>query len=306
MSWKNLKTLAIAILLVMDVFFLYSLIARERAARYYDSELIDAATKIFHESSLYVDKSFLTERIVSLPVYSGTLDEAFFEALLEKMEGNGYTAEKETGGMRFVREDVELYIGNDFTFLYGSGGEYASPSEMLESGSFVRCEPEDFPEILQAARAFLSEYSELHLAAGERFYYTCSFEELFVSGTDGVLCVSQEIGGRDTGNRLYLLYSDGQITAADGRFAIMAPVRKMTAQTVGRMELLFAEKDYLDEKYRQGGEVSRENMILEAVEDSYEVFFDADGSFYFVPVCTLTYRNGETRTYNSVSGEIYS
>ena len=70
MSWKNLKTLAIAILLVMDVFFLYSLIARERAARYYDSELIDAATKIFHESSLYVDKSFLTERIVSLPVYS--------------------------------------------------------------------------------------------------------------------------------------------------------------------------------------------------------------------------------------------
>ena len=75
MSWKNLKILAIVILLVMDSFFLFSLIKRTRSARYYDGALIDSALSVFRESSFYVDRKFLSSRKASIPVYSGAVDE---------------------------------------------------------------------------------------------------------------------------------------------------------------------------------------------------------------------------------------
>ena len=306
MSWKNLKILAIAILLAMDVFFLYSLIEREHAAQYYDRELVDAATEIFRESSIYIDESFLTARIISLPVYSGAMDETFFDALTEKMEAEGYTAESGPGGMSFLGAGEEFYIGNDFTFLYQGNGGYERPSALLAAGTFEEYTSGDFSWAQRAAEDFLSAHCQFSVEERTRFHYTLSYDAFYQSGEDSILCVTQKVGGRDTGNRLYMLFSEGRIVSADGRFAMISPQRKMTAQTVGLMEILFAEKDYLDEIYRQSGAVSRENKVLIAVTDSYEVYFDADGTFYYVPVFKLTYQDGETRTYNSVLGEIYS
>ena len=102
----------------MNAFFLYSLIERTHAVQYYDDKLIDSATEIFRESSLYVDRSFLTARQVSLPVYTGTVSDVFFDDLSKKMESAGYTAEYGPGGMHFIGANDEYYIvreGEDYS-----------------------------------------------------------------------------------------------------------------------------------------------------------------------------------------------
>lgn len=304
MSWKNLKTFAIAILVAMNAFFLYSLIERTHAVQYYDDKLIDSATEIFRESNLYVDRSFLTARQVSLPVYTGTVSDVFFDDLSKKMESAGYIAEYGPGGMHFIGANDEYYIGNDFAFLYFTEEDSPKPSELLLNGAFIKRENPDFSEVEKIIQTFLSALSIPEQE--KKFAYELDFTDFYTSGTESVVCVMQKINGKDTENRLYLLLSEGHVIAADGFFALTSPQRRLSTQTVGMMEILFSEKNYLDERYRESGEISRENMILSSVKISYAVYFDADGSFYFVPVRTLVYQNGESRTYNDVSGEIYS
>ena len=39
--------------------------------------------------------------------------------------------------------------------------------------------------------------------------------------------------------------------------------------------------------------------------DLYGVYFD-ENAFYFIPLCRITYADGESRTYNFISGELYA
>ena len=78
MSWKNLKILAIVILIVMDSFFLFSLIKRTRSAWYYDAALIDSAISVFRESSFYVDRKFLSAKRRRFPFIPERWKKTFF------------------------------------------------------------------------------------------------------------------------------------------------------------------------------------------------------------------------------------
>ena len=226
--------------------------------------------------------------------------------LSPQMEGvyninKGYAVFKK---VRILCENDEYYIGNDFAFLYFTEEDSPKPSELLLDGAFIKRENPDFSEVEKIIQTFLSALSIPEQE--KKFAYELDFTDFYASGTESVVCVMQKINGKDTENRLYLLLSEGHVIAADGFFALTSPQRRLSTQTVGMMEILFSEKNYLDERYRESGEISRENMILSSVKISYAVYFDADGSFYFVPVRTLVYQNGESRTYNDVSGEIYS
>ena len=81
MSWKQIKTFAIVMLCVMNAVFLFLIMQRHYRASYYDDDLVDSALLVFRESELYVDRSFLSEKVVSLPVYVGTTDSQTLEDL---------------------------------------------------------------------------------------------------------------------------------------------------------------------------------------------------------------------------------
>lgn len=102
------------------------------------------------------------------------------------------------------------------------------------------------------------------------------------------------------------MVSGGRVVSADGIFATFVPTEREKAETVDIMNILFAEKAHLDAVYRAGGSFSYTPMVLTDVSYSYAVYFDTHGEFYFVPLCEVKYANGEARTYNCVSGKLYS
>jgi|GEM_PF-2146611 hypothetical protein len=305
MSWKNLKILAIVILLVMDSFFLFSLIKRTRSARYYDGALIDSALSVFRESSFYVDRKFLSSRKASIPVYSGAVDEDSLSTVSQTLSGAGYSMKNEPGGTRFIGERGEFFLGNDFSFFYFENDRIERPSAILSDGGYLRQETgAGVGRFRQTAEAFLKDHTLVSSAKG--FGYEICYTDYYLSEDGCIVCVMQELDGRDTENRIYLLIVEDRVVAADGSFAIAAPDSKLSAETVGLMDILFSEKNYFDEEYKESGEVSRKNRILSSVGYSYAVYFDADGRFYYVPICTVTYQNGESRAYNYVTGKLYS
>lgn len=300
MSWKTLKTFAIVILLVIDSFFFMEIRGRVRAESHYDPSLIDSAVSVLHESELYVDRKFLAGKIVSLPVYAGesdagTLADAFLRA--------GYTGREEPLGTRYVGEDEEFFFGNDFSFFYFTKETEEKPSLLLRDGTYVRVGHDSMAENAErAVYAFLRAHG---IASKKRGQYGYVFQtaEVYVSGGTFIVHVMQFLDGLAIADGAYFLVEGDRVMAADGMLSPAAPSSRLKAETLDLMDILFIEKTILDERYRESGEVSRERRVLSSVTYFYEPYFGADGRFYLVPVCTLSYTDGKMSRYNLVSGK---
>ena len=302
MSWKNLKILAIAILFVVDVFFFFSIAERNHATRYYPDSLIESANAVFRESNLYVDRSILSARIVTMPAYEGnaSYDELPFVAT---MRDAVYTRRQETSGVRFIGEDGEFFFGNDFSFFYFDPTSSDRPSILLEGEDYVLSEQSVRTDAVKnTVEAFLAEWSLL--PNGGRYTYAFETDTFYVSEDHYIVHMTQSIGGYEIGDGLYFLVAQGRVLAADGVFVPFGVETRMRADTVGIMDVFLSEKKYLDDSYRASGEVSRKNMVLAGVSYAYQPYFDTNGELYLVPVCTVRYTDGETRRYNFVSGKM--
>lgn len=80
------------------------------------------------------------------------------------------------------------------------------------------------------------------VSSAKGFGYEICYTDYYLSEDGCIVCVMQELDGRDTENRIYLLIVEDRVVAADGSFAIAAPDSKLSAETVGLMDILFSEK----------------------------------------------------------------
>ena len=303
MSWKHLKTLAIVILLMMDVIFVFNVAERKRAVAYYDDALIDSAITVLKESGLYVERSFLEEKKQNASVYVGKISADAFTPIMAAMTEQGYTAEEEPGGLSFAGEKGRFFFGNDFLFTYYETGFTEAPSKLFSGRYYVVLTAED--EQTKVARSmvetFLDSYA-LCAVSKTKYAYDFDFLNFYYSGTDCIVHLSQKVGDFCVGDGIYLRISGGRVVAVDGTFAAIAPTEKANAESVGLMNILFAEKAYLDVPANKLDAY----YILAGVSYSYGLYFDANNTFYLIPLCDIAYQNGEIRTYNFISGKLYS
>ena len=59
MSWKNLKTFAIVVLLIMNVFFGTEVYRQYKRMNYYSEKEINSVTELLSESGIYVNEDIL-------------------------------------------------------------------------------------------------------------------------------------------------------------------------------------------------------------------------------------------------------
>ncbi len=310
MSWKQLKTLAIAILVLMNGIFLFLISQRNHSASYYDEDLIDSALEVFHQSEMYVDRAFLSEKKPTFPVYSGVVPTgANMRSLsvVKTIEKAGFSLLEESGGVRLTGKTAEFYFADDFEFHFFERGAYERPSDLLRSGRYVSLSEEDdaYEKALSASMAFFTQYGFLSDEA-ERLGYGIELREVFFSGSEQIVTFSQTIQGVLIHEEITLLVLGGKVAAADGVFASVMPASEESAELCDPLALLFLEKAYLDDRFRAEGGFAYTPMVLKALRYSYAVYFDAEGAFYLVPICEISYHGGESRTYNCVSGQLYS
>jgi hypothetical protein len=306
-NWKKLKLFAIVLLLLMNGWFLFRIAQRNYSAMHYEKDLITASIGVFRKSELYVDRSFLEKPIRELPVYTGSVDEnsEMLLAITHTLSNRGYQISKEINGVRFTDVIGEFYFGDDFSFYYKERAHYEMPSTLLATERYIRLTPEN--RYRQDAFRVASDFMSRYLASGdERHGFRIFYSEVYSSGVNYIVTLTQRIDGVPIYGEICRLVSGGRVTAADGLFVTSTPTRKETAQTTDLVNILFMEKAFLDARYREGGSFSYTPMVLSKAVYSYAVYFDATGTFYFVPLCTVTYMNGETRSYNCVSGKLYS
>ncbi len=309
MSWKQLRTFSIVILSMMNFVFLFLVIQRNYSATHYDQELVASAIAVFRQSELYVSGRQLSEPIVSLPVYCGKtepaqLKETFVVQTLMKM---GYHIEDEPGGIRCGNAVGEFHFADDFGFYYNERGRYDRPSDLLATERYIRLtEATAYKEIaIKTASAFLEKYGFLSSEESKK-EYTISSTDVYSSGVNYIVTISQSLEDIPIQGNICMMVSGGRVVSADGIFATALPTEKQKAETVDLLNILFAEKAYLDEEYRAGGSISYKPRVLANISYSYAVYFDSEGAFYLIPLCKVSYIGGESRSYNCVSGKLYS
>ncbi len=309
MSWKKLKTFAIVLLLLMNAVFLFLILRREHLSTHYEDSLIDSAEVLFRESELYVDRAFLEQKRISLPVFSGDAVPTKSRELpaVRAIEREGFVLEDEPGGVRLENAVGEFYFADDFGFYYMEKGRYDRPSTLLRTERYILL-TEDTPyskNAIAVVHDFLTRYDFLS-TENSRYGYEIDYSEVYSSGVNYIVTLSQSIDGVPVHEEICMMVSGGRVVSADGVFATAAPTSRKKAETVDLLELLFLEKAAQDEAFRKNGGFSYTPKVVSHVSYSYAVYFDADGSFYLVPLCEIAYAGGETRTYNCVSGALYA
>ncbi|MBQ8497614.1 MAG: hypothetical protein IJ489_09200 [Clostridia bacterium] len=301
MSWKNLKIFAIITLLVMDIVFAFFVIERRYSVSYYDDTLIDSAITVFSASDLHVDRSFLEAKKKMPAVYTGKITSTLFSEVTEAMERGGYQIQEDTGGMRFVGETDEFFFGNDFIFTYISAEGIKLPSVLLEEGLWVALsDGEEKTSVFQTAIDFLKSKA-LISDTFAHYSYDISCRYVYRLGGNYIVHLIQSVDGMALESGLYLLISDGNVTCADGTFSILLPKDKKSAENADLLNILFAEKAYIASLDK-----NTSDYTVSDISYSYGLYFDSDDTFYLIPLCKITYLNGEERVYNFVSGKLYA
>ncbi len=307
MSWKQLRTFAIAILSVMNAIFLFLVVQRNYRATHYERALIASAVEVLQQSEIYVPEELLSGAIVSLPVYTGKSEaENLHElAVVRALSGMGYQIADEPGGIRCSNAVGEFFFGDDFGFTYSERGRYDRPSDLLATERYILLtEDRSYKEsALRVVMSFLEKYSFI---SGGDTGYEFSYADVYSSGVNYIVTLSQNIDGVPIHGDICVMVSGGRVVSADGIFATERPITREKAETVDILNILFAEKAFVDDEYRAGGSFSYTPRVISEVRYSYAVYFDASGAFYLVPLCKVCYVGGESRTYNCVSGKLYS
>ena len=300
MSWKNLKIFAIITLLVMDIVFAFCVIERKLSVLYYEDTLIDSALTVFSESGLQVDRSFLQQRKPRLAVYLGTSDTDVYAKILPTMQQKGFSLQEDEGGIRLLGNSSAFFFGDDLTFSYVADQNQQTPSAILQEGFRTAVyDEEEIAQAMEIVSSFLNEFS-LSSDGFSKYRYNIVCDAIYRMGDKKILHCVQYLDGMPLYEGFSLCIRDGQVVSADGTFALLLPNEKKTAENIGVMNVLFAEKSYIDAL------PEKQTFIVSSISYSYGLYFDADGTFYLIPLCEITYTNGEKRTYNFVSGKIYS
>jgi hypothetical protein len=186
-------------------------------------------------------------------------------------------------------------------------GRYDRPSELLTTERYILLKENtgSIADILHVVDIFLRRYEFLS-EENSQYGYEIAYSEVYSSGVNYIVTLSQSINGVPVHEELCVMVSGGRVVSADGIFATESPVSREKAETVDIIDILFEEKAYLDAVYRENGSFSYTPMVLSDISYSYAVYFDAAGSLYLVPLCEVQYVNGDVRTYNCVSGKLYS
>ncbi|MBR5188213.1 MAG: hypothetical protein IKW18_07070 [Clostridia bacterium] len=298
MHWKDLKTLAIAVLLIVDAVFIFVILKHRHTEIYYPKNLIDSSISVFETSGLYVDRSFLTKKKERLPVYQGVLYSDGLSKAAKSLSQQGYLRQIDEKGIHLIGAEDAYFFGYDFSFSYHTQEDAEKPSQSLHTEDNVLLEE---GERKSACVRISADFLKALLPDNGKFEYDLGCNAVYGIGEEYIAVFSVYLENIKTENEIYCRISNEKVSAADGLLCTVLPSARKKAENIGLCNLLFEEKAYIDALDESERKLS---YILKDVSYSYGVYFDGN-VFYLIPLCRITYEDGENRTYNFISGELY-
>lgn len=292
MKWKNLKSFAIAVLLVLNVLFGILVYIRYTDENYYDKELTENMTALLSESDIVLAGNALSDKIVKLNALVGTVSAAKTADALTLISG----ASPESEGEALVCRAGNAVYSHDGKSAFSYKRSDISEPDATGAVSVANAEEEG----RRAADAVWKFLSLDKIFTGEGKYKSklvCRDIRYSLSGGFFAAELALCMGGFETDNILTAYLRDGVPLMIEGSLPLSAPDGAMAVQEIGMLTVLLDEKAYVDTL------PVKKKRILSQISYSYITWFDMNGKFYFTPICELRYESGELSRYDMITGE---
>lgn len=303
MSWKNLKYFALAVLLIMNVYFGTNVYLQSRSVNYYSDEEIETATALLSASKLYFSRRLLEVKKVSMPVCESEFNREQYKKVISSMLGKSDMSE-ENGAINVVTDDGQWSFCADYAFEYSTPDSVSPKTALLEEGVTELITTEEYERFYNKAAGDFISVKRINASSPNRGANKTDARlyRLFYNGSRGIYIAMflQYIGGIQTKDGFYLTFDGDKVISGEGCFALILPKTEKTTSGVDLIDLLLREKRALDAQY---GDKDRTALMVSSVVYTYDVYSDAGGTRYYVPVCNLIYTDGTTHGYNLVDGK---
>lgn len=301
MSWKNLKTFAIAVLLVMNVFFGTEVYRQYKRMNYYSEKEISSVTELLSESGIYVSGDILSAKKTSTPAYMRTRTEGELLSALRLFGNVSRDGEKYT-----VSDGYKTWtFGSDGSFEYRAAEDVLMPVSLIESGAVSAVFMiDDYAERLEGTMERLICFSDISSLPANKGAKP-SHAELYRLYTDRDTghCVAMFLQYTDkmqTSQAFYLLIDEnGEVLSGEGSISLLLPNEKLKTDCVDLFTVLFDEKRWADSYFSSVGSGM---LSLSELYYSYDVYRLSNGAEYYVPIVNLIYSDGTVHSYNMIDG----
>ena len=308
MSWKNLKTFAIIVLIIMNIFFGIEVNRQYKRAHYYSESEIASVRALMSESGIYIEESYLRAKKVSLPAYKREYKDGATKEAVREVFGS---AEADDGKYVAKTASGTYCFFGDGGFEYRREGETEMPRQVIDSSRarqiFIL---DEYTEKLEAAMKKAMPIEKINsLSQNRKAEKTdAKLYRLFVTD-DGCYAAMflQYIGGVQSSNAFYMLTdASGNIVSGEGNFSLLLPDEKLKADCADLLTVLFDEKRWADEYFsaqqQKDPAAKKIQLTLSMLYYSYDAYRSADGTEFYVPVINLVYSDGTVNSYNLTDG----
>ena len=296
MSWKNLKTFAIFVLIVANI--VVGVVLRQEYIKknYYDEASIYELERILLKSGIVMPREVFPTKRYDLYVYSAGLSDK--EMIESASLLTGYGFENDGEGYKSVSSDGVYYLQKDFSISYEA--EHVLDSDNLKA---------EYDEIRidRIKKAFFDFWNHEKLSYSEKTNGSVvspeySIEDLYVDDSVGVykFDVAEYIDDVKTGNALEVIMNGDKVVSIDGKITCVFPKMKYSAENCDLFSVMIKEKSYF-ESVGAG-----KTMVVSSIEYAYDMCFDIFGTAYYIPMCHVVYEDGTIHRYDLVSTELIS
>ena len=296
MSWKNLKTFAIFVLIVANI--IVGVVLRQEYIKknYYDEASIYELERILLKSGIVMPREAFPTKRYDLYVYSAALSDKEMIASASLLTGCSF--ENDGAGYKSVSNDGVYYLQKDFSISYEA--EHVLGSDNLKAEY-------DKKRIDQMKKAFFDSWNHEKLSYSEKTNGSVvspeySIDNLYVDDSVGVykFDVLEYIDGVKTGNALEVVMNGEKVVRVSGKITCVFPKTKYSAENCDFFSVMIKEKSYFESTE------AKKTMVVSSIEYAYDMCFDVFGTAYYIPMCHVVYEDGTIHKYDLVSAELIS
>lgn len=292
MNWKNLKSFAIAVLLVLNAVFGILVYVRYIDENYYDKELTENMTALLAESDIVLARNALSAKIVKLNALMASSSPETVMNALELMSG----ASPEREGDAYVCHVGDAVYSHDGERDFSYKRKASDSLDAIGAVSVANAE-EEGKRAAAAVWKFLSLDRVLSSDGKYKSGFICRDIRYSPSGSFFAAELVLAIGEFETDNVLTVYLRDDAPLMIEGKLPLAEPEGLGAVQEIGLFTVLLDEKEYVDTLS------VKKTRILSQISYSYITWYDMNGKFYFTPTCELRYESGELSHYDMITGE---
>ncbi len=272
MSWKNIKTFMIALLLIACTVIGTMLLLGGKQEPY-TKEALEKSAELMKENGITVDSSLLKGDFENMKLYRFTLPRDYPEQVAQKLVNGNVTDVFTVPGGVELRTDMGeiLYVGNDFTVEYSCTTPSVTETEIQE-------------RLLPQAE---SPRFGLRRQGGEG-----TQDAVFTQTLSNFPIPENEISCR---------FVDGKLASLWGKWCFPDKCSTFSAQLRDYLNIMFTERERVAAQSSESA--TKKSLTVNALEKCYGIEnTDSKTTFVLVPSLSIVYKEGERAIHSAVAG----